>query len=196
MPTSRSAMTESLDTHQALAVCQAPSSRQALSALGIDAHPGCHAAFAGRTLPHVQVSSFAVYTHKLHAPCLVAADLGLLQPATSVYTYKQTRFCLRVAARRQQAHAKRLSVTVYTHKRLTCKPTQQAALCSPGMAHSMPAVYTYKQALDRQSSNPRSAPPPGQRRPPYRVYTHKHPHPNPAQSGVRCVWALKTGDQP
>ena len=164
MPTSRCAMTESPDTHQALAVRQAPASRQALSAFGVDARQ--RAVFAGRAVR--QRSSFTVYTHKLHAPCLVAADPGLLQPAPSVYTYKQTRFCLLVAARRQQAHAKRLSVT----------------------------VYTYKQALDRQSSNPRSAPPPGQRRPPYRVYTHKHHHTNPAQSGVRCVWDLKTGDQP
>ena len=164
MVTSRCAMTESLDTHQALAVRQAPASRQALSAFGVDA---CQpAVFAGQTVR--QRSSFTVYTHKLHAPCLVAADLGLLQRATSVYTYKQTRFGLLMAARRQQALAKRSSAT----------------------------VYTYKQAPHRQSANPRSAPPPGQRRPPHRVYTHKHQHTNPAQSGVRCVWALKTGDQP
>lgn len=185
MPTSRCAMTESPDTHQALAVRQAPASRQALSAFGVDARQ--RAVFAGRAVR--QRSSFTVYTHKLHAPCLVAADLGLLQHATSVYTYKQTRFGLLMAVRRQQAHAKRLSDTVSTHQPTT-------VLFSLRMARSAPAVYTYKQAPNRQSANPRSAPPPGQRRPPHRVYTHKHQHTNPAQSGVRCVWALKTGDQP
>lgn len=178
MPTSRCAMTESPDTHQALAVRQAPASRQALSAFGVDARQ--RAVFAGRAVR--QRSSFTVYTHKLHAPCLVAADLGLLQRATSVYTYKQTRFCLLMAVRRQQAHAKRLSDTVSTHQPTT-------VFSSLGMARSVPAVYTYKQGQP-------SAPPPGHRRPPHRVYTHKHQHTNPAQSGVRCVWALKTGDQP
>ncbi len=171
-------MTESPDTHQALAVRQAPASRQALSALGVDARQ--RAVFAGWAVR--QRSSFTVYTHKLHAPCLAAADLGLLQRATSVYTYKQTRFCLLMAARRQQAHAKRLSDTVSTHQPTT-------VLSSLWMARSVPAVYTYKRGQ-------RSAPPPGQRRPPHRVYTHKHQHTNPAQSGVRCVWGLKTGDQP
>lgn len=189
MPTSQCAMTESLDTHQALAVRQAPASRQSLSAFGVDARQ--RAVFAGRAVR--QRSSFTVYTHKLHAPCLVAADLGRLQPVTSVYTYKQTRFCLLVAARRQQAQAEHLSVTVSVQHRASI---QVAAISSLGMAHSAPAVYTYKQALDRQSANPWSAPPPGQRRPPHRVYTHKHQHTNPAQSGVRCVWDLKTGDQP
>lgn len=180
MAKSRCAMTESLDTHQAPAVRQPPASRQALSAFGVDVCP--RAVFAGQTVR--QRSSFTVYTHKLHAPCLLAADLGLLQPVTSVYTYKQTRFCLPMAARRLQAQ--RLSDTDSTQQRL---PIAMAVFSSLGMARSVPAVYTYKQGQP-------SAPPPGQRRPPHRVYTHKHQHTNPAQSGVRCVWDLKTGEQP
>ena len=77
---------------------------------------------------------------------------------------------------------------VYTYKQ------QAGSLGTPGSPAAKSAVYTHKQQAVCGAPTPGAAG--GRLPPPPTVYTHKHPQPNPAQSGVRCVWGLLTGELP
>ncbi|MCD2514394.1 hypothetical protein [Comamonas endophytica] len=136
----------------------------------------------------------AVDTHALRNRGVVC---GML-PIPGVHGQPQQVAAAQAMQRGKEAKA------VYTHKLLLtgsrgCHPGACASMVVnayegrsivmlAGAAVHPKAVYTHKQLPEMQA--PWLVPSSGHRPPPT-VYTHKPPPPNPAQSGVRCVWGLK-----
>ena len=141
--------------------------------------------------PATQWPSHTVDTHEFQTRCTPQGVLSAVV-AVGVHAYPQT---LPV----QQCYMSPLApcTAVYTHK-----PARQLAgqrehaidVCSLRLrACSGSAVYTYKQLPGPTALRP--TPRRGHRQP-TPVFIRINTPPNPAPSGVRCVWALQTGERP
>ena len=164
-------MTEAVYTHKPAAMCKHGRRAFAFSPRDVARDSG--------------LAAFAVDTHEFQPRCpLTEVQFGPASMA-GVHAYPQSRLALELADHTGAALLPAgATVVVYTYKQGA--NSRHAAGC-PG------SVYTYKQRL--VPGGQWSPPPRGELSPPT-VYTHKHPQTNPAQSGVRCVWGLKTGAPP
>lgn len=173
-------MTEAVYTHKPAARCK-------------PVRPVCFLRIPGTLAPAQQCRtsgakqaaqslSHTVDTHGLQTRCTQQCVLSTVV-AAGVHAYPQNPSLSPLASR----------CAVYTHK-----PARQLAgphaldVCSLRLLVCWgSAVYTYKQL-----TRPRTQRPAPRRGQPTPVFIRINTPPNPAPSGVRCVWARQTGERP